>query len=98
MLRLLLQLQEHCSAKLDKPLDISTPLTIVGDSFSAGQFKFTSRGIQKLMHGIDVNTANIAAHIDSQQTEHINKYGKRAPGRFVLTVFTLNFIYATIVG
>ena len=54
--------------------------------------------MQKLMHGIDVNAAKLAVHIDSQQTEHINKYGKRAPGWFVLTVFTLNFIYATIVS
>ena len=70
----------------------------MGDYFSAGQFKVTSRRMQKLMHGIDVNAAKLAVHIDSQQTEHINKYGKRAPGWFVLTVFTLNFIYATIVS
>ena len=65
MLRLLLQLQEHCSSELDKSLDISTPLPIVGDSFSEGQSKVTSIVVQKLMNGIGVNAAKLAAHIDS---------------------------------
>ena len=66
MLRLLLKVQEHCYSELDNFLDISTPLAIVGDSFSTGQFKVTSRGMQKLMHGIDVNMAMLDVQIDSQ--------------------------------
>ena len=36
VLKLLLQLQEHCSAKRNESLDVSTPLEFAGDSLSAG--------------------------------------------------------------
>ena len=36
VLKLLLKLQEHCSAKSSEYLDVSTPLAFVGDYLSSG--------------------------------------------------------------
>ena len=66
VLKLLLQLQEHCYAGRKESLDISTPLAFMGDSLSAGQFKVTCRCMQQLLHCIDLDTVNIAA----QRTPH----------------------------
>ena len=67
VLKLLLKLQEHCSAKRNESLDVSTPLAFVGDSLPAGQFKVTCRGMQLLLHIIDLDSVNIVAHINPQQ-------------------------------
>ena len=48
VLKLLLQLQEHCYAGRNKSMDVSTPLAFAGDSLSAGQFKVICRCMQKL--------------------------------------------------
>ena len=56
VLKFLLQLQEHCSAKRNESLDVSTPLAFAGDSLSAGQFKVTCRCMQQLLHIIDIDT------------------------------------------
>ena len=71
VLKLLLQLQEHCSTKRNESLDVSTPLAFEGDSLSAGQFKMTCSGMQQLLHIIDVDAVNIAAHLDPQQAVRV---------------------------
>ena len=71
VLKLLLQLQEHCSDKRSKYLDISTPLAFSGESLSAGQFKVTYTGMHLLLHSIDVSAVDIAAQLDPQQVVFI---------------------------
>ena len=67
VLKLLLQLQEHCSDKLNEYLKVSTPLVFVGYSLLVGQFKVTCSGMQLLLNSIDVDAAEIAAQLDPGQ-------------------------------
>ena len=52
VLKLLLQLKEHFSAKRNESLDVYTPLAFAGDSLSEVQFKVTCSGMQILLHSI----------------------------------------------
>ena len=91
-LKLLLQLQEHCSAKRNESLGVSTPLAFAGDSLSAGQFKVTCSGMQLLLHSINVNTVEIAAQLDPQQAVRV----LRACG--VLYVTAMNGLVKILAG
>ena len=71
VLKILMQLQDHCSAKRNESLDVSTPLAFSGDSLSVGQFKVTCSGMQLLLHSIDVEAIKIAAQIDPQQVVRV---------------------------
>ena len=71
VLKLLLQLQEHCSAERNEYLGVSTPLVFAGDSLSAGQFKVTCSGMQQILHSIDVDAVKIATQLDPQQVVRV---------------------------
>lgn len=67
----LLQLQENFRSERDESLDITSLLAFAGDYFTAGQFMVTSSGVQKVVHGIDVYSVDLATQLDYKQTERV---------------------------
>jgi hypothetical protein len=64
--RLLVELQQQCSAERDESLSLDVPCSMFFDSMSKGQFQVNFDGMHHLIQGIDVDAAELYTALDPE--------------------------------